>query len=479
MAWAIAVRPEWTVVLLLLSPFVIVPLGLVLAGRAEAGPTTAVFATLAQWAPVTALGPAASFALDQGWAAAALASPWLVFTIAVAITGAGRSLSRTTVAAPGIAVDAAMAFLAVGGIWLVISRAGLNPLGYSDAIVQLTAVHFHYAGFALPIVTGFTARRLAASTRVPVAVMVGVPLTAVGIIAEGWLEWVGATTLAIAGLATAVLLVRLARRATGASRLLLTTSGFCLACGMALALGWSWSERFGWTYLNLDAMAATHGSLNALGFGLLCLIGLNALPIVTRMSTPAMSMHVGRPSGNHLERVARRAVHAQPTNAVGLLDRQLEAGFQRKTWQRSFPSGDFATASRAIQRWEGQRAAGLTLWPRCPSIEVGQTLAIVIPVGPISVSATSRIIEVVDEPDRYGFVYSTLPHHPEDGEESFIISRRDGGGVDVTVTAVWRAATLANRVCPPLTRFLQNRAIERYLDGIGTYRDSPQAVDAR
>jgi uncharacterized protein (UPF0548 family) len=248
---------------------------------------------------------------------------------------------------------------------------------------------------------------------------------------------------------------------------------------MALAVGWSWSERFAWTYLDLDAMAAAHGSLNALGFGLLGLIGLNALPTVTPMRSPAMSVHIGRPTGDHLERIARRAEHEPPTNAVGLLDRPLAAGFQRKIWKRSFPGGDFVTATRAIQRWEGHRTAGLTVWPACPGIEAGQTLAIVIPVGPISVTATSRIIKVIDGQDRYGFVYSTLPHHPEDGEESFIISRRDRGGVEVTITAVWRAATLASRVCPPLTRHLQNRAIDRYLKGIGTYRDSPQVVDAR
>ena len=60
---------------------------------------------------------------------------------------------------------------------------------FSDAIVQLTAVHFHYAGFALPIVAGYAASYLGRSPLVPALVIIGVPATAVGITVGGWLEW--------------------------------------------------------------------------------------------------------------------------------------------------------------------------------------------------------------------------------------------------------------------------------------------------
>ena len=66
-----------------------------------------------------------------------------------------------------------------------------------------------------------------------------------------------------------------------------------------------------------------------------------------------------------------------------------------------------------------------------------------IPAGPLSVTSTTRIVEVIDEPDRFGFTYATLPHHPEDGEESFIISRNAEGDATYTVTAVWRTGTFA------------------------------------
>ena len=92
-----------------------------------------------------------------------------------------------------------------------------------------------------------------------------------------------------------------------------------------------------------------------------------------------------------------------------------------------------------------------------------------IPAGPLSVSATARIVEVIEEPDRFGFTYSTLPHHPEDGEESFIVTRHDDGTVEMAVSIMWRGAAVANHVLPPLTRFLQERAINHYLIGTADF----------
>ena len=476
--WALVVRPEWTAVLLLLSPFVLLPLGLRLAATADTGPEAPTLRPLAKVAPVLAITAAASFLPQPGVAAALLSVPWLAYTAAVALAGIGRLLSRRTIVDPGVAADAGLVFVVVGGAWLTISRAGLNPLGFSDAIVQLTAVHFHYAGFALPIVAGFAARRLGRSVLAPLAVIVGVPLTAIGITAGGWLEWVAATVMAFAGMATAVHLIKLGARQAGLARPMIATAGFALMTGMTLALGWAWAIRFGWQFLGLESMAATHGSLNALGFGLLGLFGLNLLDTTTSAETDTTNLHLGRPSNEALERLATRAADQDTTNTVGLLNRPTPAGFQRKTWQRNVEQGDFAAASEAIRSWRGHDAAGIKRFPPRPSIKAGETLALAIPVGPLSISATCRIVDVVDEPNRYGFTYSTLPHHPEDGEESFIVTRHEDGTVDVCVTAVWRPATVANHVCPPLTRFLQNRAINQYLDGISTAegQTAPRAI---
>jgi len=476
-----ATRPEWTAALLLLSPFVLVPLGLRLVARGTTGSAVPSLNSLAAVAPLIAIAAAASFVADPGALAAMISLPWFVFTIAIAFTGTARLLSRHSLLDPGIGTDAGLIFVAVGGAWFTISRAGLNPLGFSDAIVQLTAVHFHYAGFALPIVAGFVSKYLRMSSAVSIAVIVGVPLTAVGITFGGWLEWIGATTMALAGAATALCLLRISASRTGPIRVLLGLAGVSLAGGMSLALGWSWSVRFDWTFLGLDSMAAVHGSLNALGFGVLGLIGLNMLaasePAGTYESL-STSLHLGRPSTDALDVLARSAHGQTTTNASGLLNRPVPAGFRRKVWTQQVDADDFSAASEAIRHWNGHQAAGIKLSPTVPAIQVGETLALAIPVGPISVSATCRIVDVFDEPNRYGFAYSTLPHHPEDGEESFVVARHADGTVDVSVTAVWRPATLANHVCRPLGRFLQNRTIGRYLSGIATYQPHPTSPKA-
>ena len=48
---------------------------------------------------------------------------------------------------------------------------------------------------------------------------------------------------------------------------------------------------------------------------------------------------------------------------------------------------------------------------------------------------TCRVASVVDEPNRFGFAYGTLPIHPEQGEQSFIVERDEGGKVTFTLRA--------------------------------------------
>lgn len=164
----------------------------------------------------------------------------------------------------------------VGGGWLLLSRLGANPLGFSDPIVLLTAVHFHHAGWSLPIITGLAGRHAGGRTAGWAAggVVAGVALTALGINIGGWPEWFGAVFLAAAGLVAALVLLR-AGASVGppAAAILLGVAAGSLAMAMLLAAGWASAVRLGLSYLSLSGMAATHGTLNAVGFGLAGLIG--------------------------------------------------------------------------------------------------------------------------------------------------------------------------------------------------------------
>ena len=74
-----------------------------------------------------------------------------------------------------------------------------------------------------------------------------------------------------------------------------------------------------------------------------------------------------------------------------------------------------------------------------------------------------RVIYVVDEPRRRGFAYGTLPGHPEDGEESWVVEQRDDESVWITVRAFSRPATRWWWAVYPVLRLFQEYYTRRYL----------------
>ena len=178
--------------------------------------------------------------------------------------------------------------------------------------------------------------------------------------------------------------------------------------------------------------------------------------------------HLGKPSTDALARLAESAADERPTAPADMLHAPTPSGYRRDRWTRPVDHDDFALARRGIATWAAQNAAGLTLSPPTPTIAVGVTLAFAYPVGPGSVTGTCRIVEVIDESDRFGFIYATLPHHPEQGEELFLVERDNGGAITAVIEAVWRPANLITRIGLPVTRFFQRRATHRSLVGLTT-----------
>ena len=74
-----------------------------------------------------------------------------------------------------------------------------------------------------------------------------------------------------------------------------------------------------------------------------------------------------------------------------------------------------------------------------------------------------RVIYVVDEPRRRGFAYGTLPGHPEDGEEAWVIEHRDDDSVWITVRAFSRPANGWWWLVNPVLRVFQELYTRRYL----------------
>ena len=168
-----------------------------------------------------------------------------------------------------------MLYLPVGGVWLIASRWGSEFLGFGEPIVLLTAAHFHFSGFVLPLLAGFAARVLpGVHARVTVlGVVSGVPLVALGIalspggfrllelLATGWLF---AATVLLAGLQFRVA----GRSGDTPAALLLTLSGCSLVAAMMLAVTYALGTFLGEFWLDIPTMVRFHATSNVFGFAL-------------------------------------------------------------------------------------------------------------------------------------------------------------------------------------------------------------------
>ena len=81
----------------------------------------------------------------------------------------------------------------------------------------------------------------------------------------------------------------------------------------------------------------------------------------------------------------------------------------------------YARAVEALKQWRQFGLGWVSLVPHGVQIEQAATVAVKAwACGMWSLNAC-RIVYVVDEADRFGFAYGTLPEHIERGEERFLI----------------------------------------------------------
>ncbi len=127
-----------------------------------------------------------------------------------------------------------------------------------------------------------------------------------------------------------------------------------------------------------------------------------------------------------------------------------------------FTAEAFDRAAVALRSWQAQTGAGLIVFPGGPVMD-GATFALVISL-PVAgyVTAAGRAVFVHDEPERRGFGYGTLPGQPEQGEEAFVIVRRDDRIV-FEITAFSRPRHPLARLGTPVSRLIQRQATRRYL----------------
>lgn len=119
-------------------------------------------------------------------------------------------------------------------------------------------------------------------------------------------------------------------------------------------------------------------------------------------------------------------------------------------------------ATREVLRWGVKTASGFVVDSPGPVIP-GDRVIVRARFLTVTVVEPVEVVSVVEETDRVGFAYRTLPGHPVNGEEAFIVSR-EGNEVRLTVRSLTRPAPQQPwRSLYPLLRLVQLVARRRYL----------------
>ena len=171
-----------------------------------------------------------------------------------------------------------------------------------------------------------------------------------------------------------------------------------------------------------------------------------------------------RPNESQIETYRQQRLGSEPTHSSLL---GADEGLRSDTYIRTIGTGSkaFGAARTGLTQWVAHRGAGVEIYPRNAQLVEGETVVLATQQLGLWVLAACRIESVVSESRSFGFTYATLPDHPERGFESFVVSQI-GDRVDFEIRAVSVPATVLTRVGSPVSRKIQERITNGYIDAV-------------
>jgi uncharacterized protein (UPF0548 family) len=179
-----------------------------------------------------------------------------------------------------------------------------------------------------------------------------------------------------------------------------------------------------------------------------------------------MLTRVGR-----LDVLLARAAAAEPTyaevgvtRAAALDGAPLPPAWSHQRHERHVGTGRdvFERAADCVLSWGMHRGVGFGVRADGPRATPGTNVVVGIGRGALILPAPCRVVWSVDEPDRQGFGYATLPGHPESGEEAFVVLADADGAVRVRIVAFSRPGRWYTRLAGPAVPPVQNLAVRAY-----------------
>ncbi|WP_216893355.1 DUF1990 family protein [Nocardia alni] len=154
---------------------------------------------------------------------------------------------------------------------------------------------------------------------------------------------------------------------------------------------------------------------------------------------------------------------------TGATNGEFPSGYHQFRLRRRIGTGRtlFESAAAQILTYRMQRGTGIFDSASTPEAAPGTALTVRLGIGPLAITAPCRVVYILDEPNRRGFAYGTLPGHPEIGEELFAVEYDPADdSVHGHVAAFSRPGTWYTRLGGPVTRLLQQYMAGKYIDAI-------------
>jgi uncharacterized protein (UPF0548 family) len=118
----------------------------------------------------------------------------------------------------------------------------------------------------------------------------------------------------------------------------------------------------------------------------------------------------------------------------------------------------FGAAREAFQRWEEFDLGWVRVVNPIARILPGELVGVEAHTAYLWSINFSRVVEVVDAPTRFGFMYTTTAFHIEEGQERFLIDfDPESESVSYLLEAVSRPRHILARIGYPFSRAMQHR----------------------
>jgi uncharacterized protein (UPF0548 family) len=119
----------------------------------------------------------------------------------------------------------------------------------------------------------------------------------------------------------------------------------------------------------------------------------------------------------------------------------------------------WAAAKEAIQQWRMFPGNWASVAPDAVPIQAGAVVAMTAQIWGFWWLNSCRIVYVIDEANRFGFAYGTLPGHVERGEELFLVEKTANDRVLYSLRAFSRPRHWMARLGYPFARTYQRKFV--------------------